>query len=217
MKNSITIGIMAAGVAIAASSSVTAGSISIDAKDGVAFTITDTGGCGPAGCVPLLSSGYISGGVGIGQTAPQLIVTPGEYRFTYLGNGDAAAHNTFTIAVGSNVIHWNDAVGASFIYTVGAAGVVPFVYTNLTTGQSIADGDVSPNQNLAYGLFGVNSRLAYIALTDMPYPDHDFQDLGIKISAIPEPAMWALMLIGFASLGYGAFRRAGKEGVSAVG
>jgi hypothetical protein len=216
MKTSTKIGLMAAGLAVAASSPATAAVISIDPKDGAAFTITDSGGCGAGGCVPVGLSGYISGGVGAGGSAPTMSVTPGDYSFTYLGNGDAGDHDTFTITVGPNVIHWNDAVGTSFTYSVGAGGVVPFVYTNLTTGQSIADGDVSPNQKLAYGLFGVSPGLAYIGLTDLPYPgDHDFQDLGIKVSAIPEPATWALMLLGFSGLGYAAFRCAKRDSVFA--
>jgi hypothetical protein len=217
MKNTTRIGLIAAGLAVAASSPATAGAISVNPMDGTAFTITDTGGCGSGGCVPMALHGYISGGVTAGKTAPELMVTPGEYRFTYLGDGDAEDHDTFTITVGANVIHWNDVIGTSFVYTVGSSGMVPFVYSNLTTGFSIADGAVSPTQELAYGLFGVSSGLAYVALTDLPYPgDRDFQDLGIRMTAIPEPGVWAMMLLGFSGLGYTAFRRAKKDAICAV-
>ncbi len=220
MKNSTRISLIAAGLAVAASSPAAAGAISVNPMDGTAFTITDVGGCGPAGCIPTGLSGYISGGVATGKTAPELMVTPGEYMFTYLGNGDAADHDIFTITLGSNVIHWNDAVGTSFTYTAGVSGMVPFVYTNETTGHSIADGAVSPMQDLAYGLFGVNPGLAYIGLADLPYNgglgDTDFQDLGIRMTAIPEPGTWALMLLGFSGLGYAVFRRAKKDAVCAL-
>ena len=55
--------------------------------------------------------------------------------------------------------------------------------------------------------FGLKPGIAYIGLSDLPYPgDHDFQDLGIRVS-IPESPTWAMMLVGFAGLGYAAFRR----------
>ena len=208
MKTFTTIGLAAFSIAVAAAYPARAGPfITIQPENGTPFTVTDPGGCGPNGCIPLGSKGYISGGVGDGQTAPDLVLTPGTYRFTYVGHGDAVDHDTFT--VGANTIHWYDPIGANFVYTVTAAGDLPFAYANLTTGYSISDSAFSPIQNLAYGLFfGPKPGIAYIGLTDLPYPgDHDFQDLGIRIS-IPESPTWAMMLVGFAGLGYAAFHRA---------
>jgi hypothetical protein len=39
---------------------------------------------------------------------------------------------------------------------------------------------------------------------------------GNTIIAVPEPATWAMALVGFAFLGYAAFHRARKESISAV-
>jgi PEP-CTERM motif len=36
-------------------------------------------------------------------------------------------------------------------------------------------------------------------------------------TAIPEPSSWAMLVLGFMGLGYAAFRRSGKQGVSAFG
>jgi len=35
-------------------------------------------------------------------------------------------------------------------------------------------------------------------------------------SAVPEPSTWAMMMLGFAGLGYGAFRRNAKAKVAIV-
>ncbi len=39
---------------------------------------------------------------------------------------------------------------------------------------------------------------------------------GSTMVAVPEPATWTLMVLGFAGLGYAAFRKAGRESVSAL-
>ncbi len=204
MKTFTTIGLAALTIALcAAPQAARAASIHVNPENGVLDTIDDTGGCGGTGCIPRGLSGYTS--LGVTGTAPDLWLTPGTYRFTYLGNGDAADHDIFT--VGDHVIHWNDPVGTSFSYTVTASGDLPFTYTNLTTGYSIANSAVAPDGRLDYGFYGVKPWLAYIGLSDLPYPgDHDFQDLGIRVS-IPESPTWAMMLVGFAGLGYAAFHR----------
>lgn len=197
----LTIGLAALAVALMAAPTVgAAASLTVLPRAGTADTIDDTGGCDATGCIPLGLTGYISGGVtGAG---PELRATPGVYRFTYLGNGNAADDDIFTL--GGRVIHWDDPIGASFAYAVGAGGALPFTYTNLTTGASITDGAVNPTQELSYGLYPVNPWLVYIGLSDLPYVgapgDHDFQDLAIRVT-IPEPATWIMMLAGFAALG----------------
>jgi hypothetical protein len=206
MKALTSIGLMALSIAAAAAGPARAGPwITILPESGTPFTVTDTGGCGIGGCIPVGLTGFISGGVGNGQAAPNMVLSPGRYVFTFMGRGDAADVSQFT--VGGNVIRGDDPIGTRFAYTVDVAGDLPFTYTNLRTGYSISDSAVSPTQDLAYGLFSKGPGLAYIALTDVAYPgDHDFQDLGIQVS-IPEVSTWSMLLGGFAGLGYAAFRR----------
>jgi hypothetical protein len=205
-------------VAFAGSANATNATVTILPANGTPFTVTDTGGCGATGCVPIGATGFISGGVGSTGQAPNLLLTPGsngigEFRFTYLGNGDAVDISTFTVD-GNTITTHTTPVGTSFTIDVTAPTDVAFTYTNTTTGQSISDSAVGPNQNLAYGLFtytGSNASgpyQAYIGLTDLPYPgDHDFQDLGIGVAAVPEPGTWALMVLGFGALGLAGWRR----------
>jgi hypothetical protein len=51
--------------------------------------------------------------------------------------------------------------------------------------------------------------VAYIGLSDRAYPlvDHDFQDLTVGVSAVPEPSTWAMMILGFLGVGFMAYRR----------
>ncbi|MGZ3271868.1 MAG: PEPxxWA-CTERM sorting domain-containing protein, partial [Croceibacterium sp.] len=92
--------------------------------------------------------------------------------------------------------------------------------TSITSGNAVA--------SMAYGLFMQGSTncttaspdapyacngsgspaigpgaVAYIGLSDLPFTsgDHDFQDLGVKVTAIPEPATWAMMLLGIGCVG----------------
>jgi PEP-CTERM motif len=51
------------------------------------------------------------------------------------------------------------------------------------------------------------SQCAGLGLTELAW---DSRTIGYFTTAIPEPSTWAMMLIGFAGLGYGAYRRSAK-------
>lgn len=207
-----------------------AGPISIAPNNGAQEMIDDAGGNLPPWGLPLLPtpngmtgfSTLIASG-----TAPNLMLTPGTYDFTYVGSGNATNHDTFTIpgSGGFTFDNQSTALGTTFQYTVTSASSLSFIYANLTAGTSISSGAVNPTSNLSYGLFMQGSTgcttatpgngyscpggspstgpgpVAYIGLADLPVgTDHDFQDLGIRV-AVPEPATWALMLLGFGGLG----------------
>ena len=42
------------------------------------------------------------------------------------------------------------------------------------------------------------------------------ETLAITTSAVPDPSTWAMMLMGFAGVGYAAYRRSAKSGRNAV-
>ncbi|MCV2371341.1 hypothetical protein [Roseateles oligotrophus] len=60
---------------------------------------------------------------------------------------------------------------------------------------------VDPYQ--ASGQFQTSGSAVYAGLTDLPAStDHDFQDLGVRISVVPEPSGIALAFAGLAGLAY---------------
>lgn len=193
-------------------------------------TITDAGGCGTSGCIPLGTTGYI-----VDNSAPMLVVTAGVYEFTYLGAGNSVDDNKFSIAGGGTFCSEAFAgcnggvqtpIGTSFTMTL-AAGAIPFVFTaspnagpNGPAGCVMTDGSTNNaepdkgcadyfvalgNSTVTPGLTSPGQLSAYIGLTDLPYPcDSDFQDLDVLVRQIPETS--GLGILGFGLLGLLAVR-----------
>lgn len=218
-----------------------AASISILPQSGVQEMIDDAGGNSAPWGLPVLPApsgltGYSS--LNTSGAAPVLQLTPGRYVFTYIGSGDALDTDAFTVngVGGFTFNNHSTALGTSVTYTVGSTGLLSFTYANLTAGTSISSGTMTPTTNLAYGLFMQGSTgcttanpdngyacpggspltgpgsVAYIGLSDLPTGDHDFQDLGVRVTAIPEPATWGLLIIGLGIAGSALRmqRRAGR-------
>lgn len=117
-------------------------------------------------------------------------LAPGLVPFTYIANvTNQAGTGTFTIPNGSNTA--NPADGAAFFL-----GFDP--YTSGTTFITSGTGAV------------------YVGLSDRPegIPDHDFQDLTVKVSivGVPEPAAVVLAVLGAGGLMLGARRRRWRSG-----
>jgi hypothetical protein len=87
------------------------------------------------------------------------------------------------------------------------------LFTASLTGPGLAGGDFyevdgSFGLGTYIGPYGANAAHAYST---------QFTNVGL-IDAVPEPSTWAMLLVGFAALGYAAFRRGAQprlEGVTA--
>jgi PEP-CTERM motif len=113
-------------------------------------------------------------------------------------------------------IYWGsiDAVGVDGILNQVSITIDGYTLTGsdlVTLGASGTGNQNSPTNNQWVTITGLG-----------PFTTVDFHDAGKNAfefslgSGVPEPSTWAMMVLGFAGLGYAAFRRAHKTTVSAI-
>ena len=71
----------------------------------------------------------------------------------------------------------------------------------------------------SYAFFGATSDTAFSSFTltaDVSYPGIDNFAFGNTVSAVPEPSTWAMMILGFAGIGFMAYRRKSKPALMAA-
>ncbi len=129
--------------------------------------------------------------------------------FGWFNTSDGVLHQLFSVA--------NTAVNTATFTPTGSFGYYmgngATIYRSTTEGQQFAlfaaGAAGSPPTNLGTYWIGVedarNTNFAYSTTTG----DYDYQDMIIKIEAVPEPAYVALLLAGFAGLAFFARRRQG--------
>jgi hypothetical protein len=147
--------------------------------------------------------------------------------YTYEGR-EASFINRFVTAGGTftNNGPGASAVGASFSVAQGIGSLL-FSFTVNDNNGTVADGSnnfnpLTGNQNSTTPNFFVTffqaggglgqtvTNSGLIALDDGGAgPDRDYDDLVVKfyVSAVPEASTWAMMLLGFAGVGFLAYRR----------
>lgn len=154
--------------------------------------------------------------------------------FTYLGK-EAGFVNDFVFTIG-NVTVFDTATsvaGASYTATGLSAGYIPFKFVtnsntgSVTNGSNAAHNASSPNFFVSFGNFSspfpgdgtsaLSGLTGVIGLDDNGgNNDGDYDDLVLKFEVTerggagpgaPEPATWAMMLLGFAGVGFMAYRR----------
>lgn len=103
----------------------------------------------------------------------------------------------------------------SAIYT--AASFKPSFITALPTNVGLGIDDGLPGTGKGFGIFSsmatgnsaFTTNTVYFGMDDRTgHPDLDFDDMIVRatVSAVPEPTIWAAMILGFAPIG-GALRR----------
>ena len=121
---------------------------------------------------------------------------------TYLATAGAAETLTF---------HWayttND-VNGSFYDPAGY--VVNGAFTQLSTNNDgVTPGQVDSNGSITFHLAAGDSYGFYVNDTDAILGRGD-----IAVTGVPEPSIWAMLLLGFAGLGFAGYRRGKARSVS---
>jgi hypothetical protein len=138
-------------------------------------------------------------------------VDPNEYLALLAGDSATLSlGGSFTgveIYVGSldsfNTIAFNSAAG-TLTYTGAQLAA-------MTTAVDDGNQTASDSNGLFYFVFSPSEAVTSVTLSSS---SNALEVAGVSasnISSIPEPSTWAMMLLGFAGLGYAAFRRTAKD------
>jgi len=153
-----------------------------------------------------------------GRDGAMINTTAGLLTATFLGF-EALDTDTFTFNLGSGTLSNKGALNASISGLV-TAGPLDFTFADLFQGTAIGNG-----QNLgdftSYAVLGSFTGAVFTPFTlggtydlilgfnDGMRVDNDYDDMviGLKVAAIPEPEVYALMLAGLAAVGFVSRRR----------
>lgn len=126
-------------------------------------------------------------------------------RYEYLGS---EAGNTNTAAeVNFGGLFSNDgstAIGET-VDVLDDGGIVDFLFADTTDGESIANGDFASASAGLSMAFYQESAGSFIVLLGDGFGNNDYDDIAIRISAVPLPAGAVLLLTGLG--GFAALRR----------
>src|ERR1700722_5150905 len=151
-----------------------------------------------------------------GSLAGQYAAPLGMGNTTYMavfGGGTETA--TWTTPQTSLSLYWGSMDGNggnnnTIMITAGSFTLTPATLATMFPGM----GDVNGNQTDPFG----NQLVRIPGLT--PFTTASFSSTGnafeFTLATVPEPSTWAMMVIGFAGLGYAAFRRNSKGRALAV-
>ena len=147
---------------------------------------------------------------------------PLKVEYTYLGK-EAGDTNAFLVLGNLQFSTATSNYGDTASETLSLAGLLNFAFganqstASVTNGSNPSASGV-PNFFVSfYDQFGnlgaLSGNSGVIAFDDGGSPaDADYDDLVVRftVSAVPEPATWAMMLLGFAGIGFLAYRRRPK-------
>jgi PEP-CTERM motif len=97
--------------------------------------------------------------------------------------------------------------GLADVYNTGAAGAIPFAYVD---GSGTHSSTLTLDNAIGLQTFNLDlSGITSFSLTqDAPYFQID--NVAYNVSAVPEPSTWAMTILGFAGVGFMAYRRKSK-------
>ena len=157
-----------------------------------------------------------------GKENAVVTTTAGVLTATFLGF-EALDTDHFTFSLGSGVLSNMGTLNSSIFGPV-AAGNLNFTFSDLYTGTSVSNGQ-DLGLYTSYAVLGSFDGTAFrpytmggaydliLGFNDGQRVDADFDDMvvGLKVSPVPEPETYALMLAGLGAIGFiGRRRRAAQ-------
>lgn len=147
---------------------------------------------------------------------------PLKVEYTYLGK-EAGDTNSFLVLGNLQFSTASSDYGDTASQTVSLAGLLNFAFGANQTTPTVINGfnpsaSSGPNFFISfYDQFGnlgaLSGTSGVIAFDDGGNPtDADYDDLVVRftVSAVPELTTWAMLLLGFAGMGFLAYRRRSK-------
>jgi hypothetical protein len=134
--------------------------------------------------------------------------TAGSISATFLGK-EALDHDTFQFTLGGIVLNNTDALGTMASTNV-PAGPLGFSFIDVTSGNTTASFAILGSfSGTTFTPFSTAAYDLVLGFNDGLNVDGDFDDMvvGLKVSAVPEPETYALMLAGIGAIGFIARRR----------
>jgi PEP-CTERM motif len=107
----------------------------------------------------------------------------------------------------------NNGVGGQTGYNTISGGLTAADFTEFDFTTGLSDG-TNPNFAGAPMLFGLTQ--VFSASTAGEIATAQYDNLSFAINGVPEPSTWAMMLLGFAGLGFVAYRRRRKPALAAA-
>ena len=136
--------------------------------------------------------------------------TPELTASSFSGLQDVSASRSYTVDFNDFLVNPNAASGAIYFTIDNASGAAVFSSTldSSATSVTIPGGTLLAGESYTFDLL-FDDRIAGevdgIGTTQF-YDTHTY---GTFTTAVPEPSTWAMMLLGFAGLGYARYRRRG--------
>lgn len=154
-------------------------------------------------------------GTTFGTIGTLMIDNPGYVTFTFLGK--EAGYSNFFFDIGgvpiSTILDTGPSVGLTSTQTYLAAGQLNFSFGTLTNppGGGVSNGSAL-NTSPTFAIFGgQTSGYKYILGYDDvgAGPDRDFDDMviGVNVTPVPEPEIYAMMAVGLGLMGWVGRRR----------
>ncbi len=158
-----------------------------------------------------------------GKEDATINTTAGVLTATFLGF-EALDTDTFTFTLASGTLNNKGALNATIFGPV-AAGALNFTFADMFQLTSVGNGGNPGSDFTSYSVLGSFNGAVFTPATlggaydlilgfnDGLRVDADYDDMvvGLKVTAIPEPETYALMLAGLAAVGFIARRRQGRS------